>query len=348
VIVAEPLVTVPPGVDPPLWMQNATYPAIVDRDLVDALWTGAGVLGVGDLAVAPRGAGANMSVDVAAGRAIVAGSDAAGQGKYLCRATSTVNLPVAVAPGPGLSRIDLVVAHVYDDAVIGGSDHAWIPEIVAGTAAASPVAPPTPNSALVLAQLTIPNGLAAVAAGNIADARVRAAVNRPWHLPWGILASVSNAADVANNNNVETTVCTLGALTFRAGRAYEIRAACSISASATTVRSMARLFNQTDNARVNLIDTGGGSSNTAFCRVEASYTLRPTADVTKTFALTMQNAAGTGTVTVSGTDPQKAVLSVVDLGPNVLPGVFPALLPGIDDGGLVEGEPVPGGDSPPE
>jgi hypothetical protein len=170
VTVAEPQAPAA-NVDPPQWLQNAAYPAQVDRGLIDALWQSAGILLGTDLAVT---AGAGMSVDVAAGRCVVSGTDQAGQGKYLCTATGTNNLAVGVAPGAGTSRIDLVVARVYDDAVTGGGTHLWTPEIVAGTAAAAPVAPATPPSSIVLAQLTIPSGLAAIAPGNIADRRTPA------------------------------------------------------------------------------------------------------------------------------------------------------------------------------
>ena len=228
----EQFATAPPGVDPPLWLQNAGYPAIVDRDLLDAVWTAAGVIGAGDLAVGPRGAGANMSVDVAAGRVIVVGSDAAGQGKYLCRSSATVNLPVGVAPGPGTSRIDLVVAHVYDDAVIGGTDHLWLPEVVAGTAAASPVAPPVPNSALVLAAARpIPNALAAVVAGNIADRRVTSLLGSAA----GALRVIAEVVRTSNSAQFGTAITAVPghAATFTpvAGRSYYMHHAANFLVS---------------------------------------------------------------------------------------------------------------------
>jgi hypothetical protein len=214
----------PAGVDPPLWLQNAQYAALVDRDLIDAIWSSAGILYAADLAVTPRGAGANMSVDVAAGRAIVVGTDAAGQGKYLCRATSTVNLAVAVAPGPGTSRIDLVVAHVYDDAVIGGTQHFWQPEIVAGTAAAAPVAPAQPPSSLLLATLTIPTGLAAVAAGNIADNRPL--VGYPLQArpvtPRGIVCSGPALANPVQNTVIPMNTVISGAASWLANNVVTI------------------------------------------------------------------------------------------------------------------------------
>ena len=85
--------------DPPLWMQNAIYPAGVDRSLVTATLP-PGVLS-NELVVGPRALGADMSVDVAAGRCVVAGTDVPDQGHYLCTSHEVVNLPVASRPGRG-------------------------------------------------------------------------------------------------------------------------------------------------------------------------------------------------------------------------------------------------------
>lgn len=159
------------GLDQPLWLQNSTYPAALDRALIaSALETG--VLGAGELAVTQRGAGANMSVDVAPGRVVVPMTDAPNQGSALCRSTAVNNLTVTGAPGAGLSRIDLVIARVYDASLIGGSINGWQLEIVTGTPASSPAAPASPVSSLVLAQIAVAAGQATVTNANITDRRV--------------------------------------------------------------------------------------------------------------------------------------------------------------------------------
>ena len=159
--------------DPPLWLQNAIYPAGLDRSLITALLPSGGVIR-GGLRVAPRGAGANMSVDVDRGGAVVVGTDAPGQGSYLCRSDDVVNLAVPAAPGAGLSRRDSIVARVYDDSMIGGDQSQWSLEVISGDAAAVPVAPALPPSSVMLAGLLIPSGLAAVLAAQITDTRRRA------------------------------------------------------------------------------------------------------------------------------------------------------------------------------
>ena len=68
----------------------------------------------GDFHVSPRAAGANFTVDVATGRAVVAGDDEADQGSYLIESDAVVNVgPFGAAPGSG-GRIDLVVLQVND------------------------------------------------------------------------------------------------------------------------------------------------------------------------------------------------------------------------------------------
>lgn len=158
------------GLNQPLWLQNSTYPAALDRQLIAAALD-TGVQGLTDLIVSQRAAGANLSVDVAAGRVVVPVTDAPNLGSALCTSTAVNNLVVAGAPGAGLSRIDLVIARVYDASVIGGSINGWQLEVVTGTPAASPAAPATPVSSHVLAQVVVAAGQVSVTNANITDRR---------------------------------------------------------------------------------------------------------------------------------------------------------------------------------
>jgi hypothetical protein len=153
----------------PDWLQAGSYSANMDRYLIEAIWpTGGTITG---MTVGPRGAGANMSVDVAAGSAVVHGSDIANQASYLCRLLGTTNALIGAAPGAGLNRIDLVVAQVVDPAALGSGTAGWVLAVVPGTAAASPVPPAVPASALALAQVSVPTGTASILAANITDLR---------------------------------------------------------------------------------------------------------------------------------------------------------------------------------
>ncbi|HSS11142.1 MAG TPA: hypothetical protein VLL25_14745 [Acidimicrobiales bacterium] len=160
----------------PIWLQNLSYPAREDRSLLDLLFPVAGVPFEGDMAVRPRALGANMSVDVAPGWVIVAGTDMSYQGKYLCPTGSAIiNVPIGPAPAAGLTRRDLIVARVYDAAVIGGTRNDWAIQVIAGTAVSANPQPPTvPASSTVLAEVTVASGTAAVTAVMITDRRRQA------------------------------------------------------------------------------------------------------------------------------------------------------------------------------
>lgn len=188
--------------DPPLWLQAITYPAGTDRDLIDATFSAVGVIGAGDFLVGPRGAGANMSVDVAAGKIVVPGTDVSGQGKYIGRLKNTVNVPISAAPSAGLTRIDRIVAHVVDATVIGGTTNAMTVETpVVGTPASSNPVPPTiPPSSLLLADITIASGTASIIVGLITDRRVRATATNPG--PYVLGGEIQGGTDAFGNFNM--------------------------------------------------------------------------------------------------------------------------------------------------
>lgn len=153
---------------PPLWQQNQTYPARADRSVLDlAPWLG--VLAGTDLAVTQRAGGANMSVDVAPGTVLLLAS-VGSRGKYLCRSDAVTNVAVGAAPGAGSSRIDLVVARVYDTEY-GEATDSWTIEVVAGTAGPSPVAPAVPAGSIALARVAVGSEVAAITNGDITNTR---------------------------------------------------------------------------------------------------------------------------------------------------------------------------------
>jgi hypothetical protein len=155
---------------PPTWLQNGSYSARLDRNLVDLFFT-EGVLapGAGDYEVLETTPVSN-SVAISAGRAVIAGDDEANQGKYLCVSESTLNLALSAAPVSN-SRIDLVYLRV-NDPVAGGpaGDNATI-EVLAGTAAPSPVVPATPTTAIPLAEILRTAGDTYVDQAMITDVR---------------------------------------------------------------------------------------------------------------------------------------------------------------------------------
>ncbi len=149
----------------PLVMQAVTGDPVIpftaqqQRGMIDALSPQAGIVRKDDLVVGPRAAGANFTVDVAAGQCAIKGTSVAGQGTYLCRSTSVENVPIAAAPASG-SRTDLIVARVFDRQVDGGTEYAWRPLPVTGTVGGG--LPAVPPSSILLAEVPVTSTTTAI------------------------------------------------------------------------------------------------------------------------------------------------------------------------------------------
>jgi hypothetical protein len=163
-----------------LWMQpgegdpDIEYSAKDDRQVLWAVFNQPGVLNSngGDLKVSQRAAGANFSVDVAAGRAVVLGTDVTGQGFYLIDSDEVVNIEVPAPPGSG-SRTHRIVAQVKDK-LHNSSDwstYEWEPVLIEDTGDGYPDAP---DSSLTLAQVLVESGQTSVTDSEISDQRKNA------------------------------------------------------------------------------------------------------------------------------------------------------------------------------
>lgn len=165
-----------------------TYTANEWRTLVTNLF-GEGVLGAGSFEVTERAAGANMTLDIAAGVAALTGDDAAGQGRYLIRDdaadTEAVTITTAHSTNP---RIDLVGIQLNDPSEGGAAGRNAVFAVVTGTAASSPSAPAVPDSFLTLASVLVPAGATSIEDADITDARTHAALAHD-----GLLDSVFGA-----------------------------------------------------------------------------------------------------------------------------------------------------------
>lgn len=130
--------------------------------------------------VSEKGGGADMSVDIAAGRAMIRGTSS---NVYPARNTATVNKAIG-NNSSGNPRIDTIVLYVDLAATPdAGSTNVAKLLVVAGTPAASPVAPSdsdiqtavgASNPFLRLANVTVVNGETAINTADISDTRVRA------------------------------------------------------------------------------------------------------------------------------------------------------------------------------
>lgn len=167
-----------------LWMQNVDYPARLDRALIAAMYD-EGVLDLTMFKVTERGAGANFTVDIGTGQAVVAGDDEPNQGNYYLASTSVENRTVTAGPGAD-SRIDLVVLRINDQNAGGPTTNDVTIEVIAGLPAASPTAPATPDSALALATIgPITNATASITDSLITDVRLIAGRKcKPGTLEW--------------------------------------------------------------------------------------------------------------------------------------------------------------------
>jgi len=144
----------------PLWLQAGTYPARLDRMFIEQVMRGQNRVFSG-LAVTQRAAGANFTVDISAGPAVVKGTTQAFQGMYFIRSTAVAN--IAVPSTPATTRTDSVVATIQDPDGGGTAGNNWILQVVQGTT--------PPENSLVLATIARTSNEAAILAAAITDLR---------------------------------------------------------------------------------------------------------------------------------------------------------------------------------
>lgn len=137
-----------------------------------------GVATATDLVVVPRGAGANMSVDVGAGAAWIQGDDTARQGLYHQINDATVNVPIAAAD-PTNPRVDQVYLQANDSSIVGVSDTPTL-AVVAGTPTVGATldnrlgVAAFPNTAIRLADVLVGAGATSIVTAAIRDRRLGA------------------------------------------------------------------------------------------------------------------------------------------------------------------------------
>ncbi len=159
----------------PLYMQAVAgddgfdVSALEHRSFVQAA-LGEGVIGAGDYAVSPRSNGANFTVDIAPGMAVVYGDSIAAQGGYVLRSTAVENRPIPAAPASG-QRVHRVVLRVRDrsaDGTVPAGTYDQVIEVLADTGGGTP---PQPDSAITLALVTVTAATGSITASNISSRR---------------------------------------------------------------------------------------------------------------------------------------------------------------------------------
>lgn len=178
--------------------QQAAMPAVDVRRALQSLVTREGARAAGEMLVGQRAAGANMSVDIAAGLAGVFGDTVAGQGLYVAYNDAAVNLAVSAAHAT-LPRIDRVCLRVRD-AFHGDAANDFSFVTVVGTATAGATlanltgAAAVPANHLLLANVLVPAAAASIVTANI-DATVLRGIDAPDRARAGKTAvqSIPNA-----------------------------------------------------------------------------------------------------------------------------------------------------------
>lgn len=165
------------ALETPVWLQGGTYSARNDRALLDVVFS-EGVINPGGSAylVSERALGANDTVDVVAGAAIIEGDDEAAQGKYYVRMTAGTNIEFSPSPSAD-QRIDLLCLRVNDPTSGGpaGDNAEFV--IVEGAVAGSAVAPAVPDTAIPLAEVLRLSTDVTIVNARITDRRVASATN---------------------------------------------------------------------------------------------------------------------------------------------------------------------------
>lgn len=147
----------------PIWMQDGTYPARLDRGFISRLLGGRERVFDG-IAVEQTGAG-GFTVTITAGAAAVIGDDTADQGMYFVEVTAAEVVAVPATPVSD-PRTDSVILRVRDGQAGGGdapTDADAVLEVITGTT--------VPDSAVLLATIARTTGESAILTAAITDQR---------------------------------------------------------------------------------------------------------------------------------------------------------------------------------
>lgn len=201
--------------------------ALVGQDIetfvnsISATGAGHGIVRTGHLAVSQKSGGANMSVDVAKGLALITGSSSLAQGVYAFANDATTNLAIAAADVSNPRR-DLVIAQIRDNEEDAGGQNDARLYVVTGTPAGSPSDPTVPPSCLVLARVAVAAGATSITNGNI-TALAGKAQGSAWNQARGLVARAQTTTPQTGISDTTPTDLTGLSVTFTAvaGRQYK-------------------------------------------------------------------------------------------------------------------------------
>lgn len=154
-------------INPPAWLQQGSYPAKTDRQVIESIVPTEGVVSGFAVTQTPT---ASMSVNISAGKAFVAGTSVALQGMYnvINDAPSSVSISGSNTSNP---RYDLIVITVNDADVSGTANSAEF-RVIAGVPSSNPQVPSIPPSTLVLARVYVGANVPTITTSVITDVRI--------------------------------------------------------------------------------------------------------------------------------------------------------------------------------
>lgn len=174
----------------PQWLQDATYPASVDRRIFSALFPGPAVRGG---AVRPT---AGMGLQVDAGQAAIPAPN--GTGSVLCTWDAPEIVTLDPSPPSGTNRMDLVVVTVTGADIGAGSVDEFLVTKIRGAEGSLPSPPAVPPGSVALAQVAVSGGVASVTAANVTDRRIQ--LGRPLDPPMFTGAEPRGVASCTDQN----------------------------------------------------------------------------------------------------------------------------------------------------
>lgn len=304
-------------VDVPLWMQATggdaaiSYSSADFRSVLDTLFAVEGVTTAGGFKLSQRGAGANFSIDCAAGKGVVIGDDGANQRKYVVISNGTVNIATPTAPVSG-TRVHRVIIRIRDKQVIGSGTYDWTLELLEDTGSGTPA---LPSSAINLGTVSIASGQASVLNANITDTRALAAIGSQ-----GIVKRHRSTGGTAGTTTEIGVIRIDGAQVF-AGRGYRITVS-NLAVAPTVTNDVGRAL-----IRYTTDGTSATTSSTTMSvsqAIEANTSFPPVGPFMCDYfpatthllsvLLSVARMAGTGTIAAAGSSTIPIIVTIADLG----------------------------------
>jgi len=338
----------------PLFEENDTTDqhAIQFRTLLrDIYGNRPGVMAVNNMKVSQRGAGANMSVDVAVGSALITGSVVAQHGFYYVFNDAVSNVVIS-ASNPSNPRITSVIIQVRD-AFYSGANNDAIFVAVDGTPAASPSAPDLValgyTNYIILANVTVPAAATSIVDANIANQptfvspigtkTICTSSTRPsspytgqeiyetntkntlywsgtewlppWNTAWGKIAEDQQNSDDTARATGVASDFVLSGVVVRSDRLYAVNVHTRIGLSALSAWHT-DFVNTTDSDTILIAEPQvGGASELG---VSATFEWKPTAG-TKTLQVVGNRVSGSGTHQLLASAGTERNFTITDIGP---------------------------------